>query len=116
MIILILLVIKEVCLQSLLEHYGASGSGKSFTTLYSCIYAISQGLKVILTSVMSRRSVHLSSIHIHKLFCLDTNNKYSPQRLAELAFIKCQRNSTKLNILQTVNIICFGYDFESYPK
>ena len=85
--------------------HGAPGSGKSFTTLYSCLYAISQGLKVISTSVMSRQSVHLGGIHIHKLFCLDVNNKLSPQRLAELAFIKCQRNAMKLNILQTVNII-----------
>ena len=54
---------------------------------------------------MSRRSVHLRGSHIHKLFSLDVNNKLSPQRLAELGFIKCQIHSMKLNILRTVNIV-----------
>ena len=46
---------------------GAPGSGKSFISLHSYLYAISQGLKVISTSAMSRHSVHLGGIQIHKL-------------------------------------------------
>ena len=86
-------------------YHGAPGSGKYFITLYCCLYPISNGLKVIATSIMSRRSVHLGGLHNHKLFCLNVNNKMSPQRLAELLFIKCQQNPVKLNTLQTVNII-----------
>ena len=34
--------------------YGAPGSGKSFITIYNCLYAISKGLRVISTSITSR--------------------------------------------------------------
>ena len=72
-----------------IETHGAPGSGKSFTIFYSSLYEISQGIRVISTSVMSRRSFHLRQNYIHKLFCLDGNNKLSSQRLIELAYTKC---------------------------
>ena len=38
---------------------GAPGSGKSFLLNYACIYAISKGLSVGITALMSQRAVHL---------------------------------------------------------
>ena len=70
--------------------HGAPGRAKSFVTIYSCLYAISKGLRVLSTSMMSRRSIHLGGLHIHKLFSLDVGNNMSPQRMAELSFIKLQ--------------------------
>ena len=85
--------------------HGAPGSGKSFVTHYSCLYAISKGVRVISTSIMSRRSVHLGGLYLHKLFSLDVNNNISPQRMAESSFIKLLQDPTKLNALQVVNIV-----------
>ena len=84
---------------------GAPGSGKSFTSLYSCLYVIGKGLKVIATSMLYRRSVHLGGTHIHKLFSLPVNNSLSPQRMVELVILKLLRNPVKHNVLQTINII-----------
>ena len=64
-----------------------------------------KGLKIITTSMISRRSVHLGGIHIHKLSNLPVNNSISSQRIAELAFVKISSNPLKLNVLQTSNIL-----------
>ena len=49
---------------------GSPGSGKSFLLTYLSIYAISQGLNIAITSMMSQLSVHLGGTHLHKLFYL----------------------------------------------
>ena len=54
---------------------------------------------------MSRQSVHLGRLHLHKLFSLDVNSNMSPQRMSKLSFIKLVRDLTKLNALQIVNIV-----------
>ena len=80
--------------------HGAPGSGKSFIAQYTCLYAISKGLKINMTSIMARRSCHLGGLHIHQIFLLNSGNNISPHRQAELAIIRLKKkiplNSTFL--------------------
>ena len=47
---------------------GIPGSGKSFILNYMALYAMSKGLKVLMTELMARRAVNIGGIHLHKLF------------------------------------------------
>ena len=58
-------------------------------------------MRVISTSIVFRRSIHLGGLHIHKLLI----NNMSPQRMAELSFYKLLQDPTKLNALQVVIIV-----------
>ena len=73
---------------------GIPGGGKSFFGQMTCLYALSKGLKVIATSIMARRSVHLGGTHIHRLFAMDVKDYLSPQRGSERAIMRegsCER-------------------------
>ena len=85
--------------------HGAPGSGKSFTTLYSSLYMMLNGLKVVATLMISRQSVYLGGVHIHKLFNLPLNNSISLQIMAELVVVKILSNPVRLNVLCTINIL-----------
>ena len=85
--------------------HGVPGGGKSFVGQIACIYALSKGLRVIATSMMSRRSVHLGGSHIHRLFALDVKDYLSPQRSAERAIIQLNKDPVKIDALKTVHII-----------
>lgn len=64
--------------------HGNPGSGKSFILLAQGLYALSQGLRVLPTSLMAKRSNSLGGRHLHRLFQLDVNkSSANPRRVAE---------------------------------
>ena len=84
---------------------GSPGSGKSFILNYTALYAISKGLKVAMTSLMARCSVHLGGIHIHKLFQLPVQANLNLHRVAELSLQALLRYPVTLNMLKMIDII-----------
>lgn len=85
--------------------HGAPGSGKSFIMQYSTLYAVSCGLKVATTAMMSCRAIHLGGQHVHKLFCINTKRDVSIQRKAELATLKLMQDTVKMNILLMTDVL-----------
>ena len=87
--------------------HGSPGSGKSFVLEAQGLYAMSQGLRVMSTSLMAVRSNALGGYHIHKLFTLEVNKNTNVFRLAELAMDKLDRKSnTKMkHIILTMDVL-----------
>lgn len=68
--------------------HGNPGSGKSFILLAQGLYALTQGLRVLPTSLMAKRSNSLGGRHLHRLFQLDVNKSAAnPRRVAEVSTI-----------------------------
>ena len=67
---------------------GIPGAGKTHVLLTQGLYAISQGLKVMATSLMAVRSLALGGIHMHKLFALEVGKYTNPFKLADLSIHK----------------------------
>ena len=91
--------------------HGSPGSGKSFVLEAQELYAMTQGLRVMSTSLMAVRSNALGGYHIHKLFTLEVNKNTNVFRLAELAMDKLDRKSKIIfHILYGLlnNFILFG--------
>ena len=66
--------------------HGNPGSGKSFVLLAQGFYALTQGLRVLPTSLMAKRSNALGGIHLHRLFQLEVNKSAAnPRRIAEVS-------------------------------
>ena len=86
---------------------GFPGSGKSFVLTYIALYARSRGLKVMTTSLMAERAVHIGGIHIHKLFNIPVKQNASVSRVAELSIVSLKRHPEKLQILQMMDILFF---------
>ncbi|KAL7539846.1 hypothetical protein ACHAXR_009663, partial [Thalassiosira sp. AJA248-18] len=81
--------------------HGAPGCGKSHVMMYIALYALSQGLKVMMTALMGVRANALGGIHLHRLFGLMPKQSGNPYRLAELALDKLHRKAM-LNYLHFV--------------
>ena len=84
---------------------GSPGSGKSFLLNYIAIYAMSRGLKVLVTALMDQRAVHLGGIHLHKIFSLPVKKLHSLTQSSENALRRILQNPVSLHILKTVDII-----------
>ena len=66
--------------------HGSPGSGKSFVLLAQGLYAMTQGLRVLSTALMAKRSIALGGgYHLHRLFALETKKNGNPKRLAEVS-------------------------------
>ena len=87
------------------EVVGIPGGGKSFVGQMSCLYVLSKGLKVIATSIMAHRSVHLGKSHIHCLSAMDVKDYLSPQRGSERSIINCKKDPVKENALQSLHVL-----------
>ena len=51
--------------------HGCPGAGKTFVQQINVLYAISQGLRTMSTSLQATRSNGIGGIHLHKLLCWD---------------------------------------------
>ena len=51
--------------------HGCPGAGKTFVQQINILYAISQGLRTMSTSLQANRSNGIGGIHLHKLLCWD---------------------------------------------
>ena len=88
--------------------HGAPGSGKSFVGQTSVLYALSQGLRCLSTSLMGPRALQIGGIHYHRLFCLNVNNmpgSIHPYREAELALQKLRKKPTYMHALLTMDVM-----------
>ena len=83
---------------------GAPGCGKTYIMSMLALYARSKGLNIYPTSLQAKRANQLGGNHIHSLFCLDINHRMSPQRMAELAIIKIQKDPVKERFIKTVHV------------
>ena len=50
--------------------HGAPGSGKSYIAELTCLYIMSQGLKLMSTALMAVRAMAIGGIHLHKFLGL----------------------------------------------
>ena len=85
--------------------WGFPGAGKTWCMMYLVVYAISKGLTVITTAIMSKRSIELGGIHIHQLFLLPTETNLTAHRRSELAILKLLKNPKKLDLIKSLDII-----------
>jgi hypothetical protein len=77
--------------KGILTH-GSPGSGKSFVLMQQGLFALTQGLRVLSTALMAKRSIALGGgYHLHRLFALECCKNQNPKRLAELAIDKLHR-------------------------
>ena len=92
--------------KGILTH-GSPGSGKSFVLQAQGLYAFSQGLRVMSTSLMAFRSHAIGGIHIHVLFALEVNRNANIFRQAEIALDKLHRKSNLklLHFLLTMDVL-----------
>ena len=65
---------------------------------------------------MSRRSVHIGVIHVHKLFRLDVDDNISPLNMEKLDIVKSLQNPVRINILQTINVILINKEGHIYAE
>lgn len=70
---------------------GAPGAGKTFVTQAAGFYAITQGLKVMSSSLMAIRSTAMGGYHLHRLFQWEVGKRGNLFRLSEVR----KRHSTK---------------------
>jgi hypothetical protein len=87
--------------------HGAPGSGKTFVGLWTVLYALSQGLRCISTTLMGACANTIGGIHLIKIFCLPTQTNCSshPYRCAQQSLDKIRHNQLYLHALLTVDII-----------
>ena len=84
---------------------GSPGSGKSFLLNYAEIYAMTKGLKVVVTALMETRAIHLGGVHIHKLFHLPPNKGMNIHRMSETSLQSLMQNHVSLTILKMVDVL-----------
>ena len=69
------------------------------------MYAISKGLNVISTAMMSKQALKLSSIHWNIMLCISTEETASPFRKVELSITKILKNKKKLDFICSLHAI-----------
>ena len=87
--------------------YGAPGTGKSYVGQLTVLYAISQSLNIITTTLMGVLANALGGIHLHKLFKFPINagGSVSPFRIAELSMQKIYRDPTLVHAILTIDAL-----------
>ena len=68
-------------------------------------YAYSEGLQCGITALQSSRAQKIGGLHLHQMFCLDVKKNMNPYNSAFQAIARLDRNPTKKNWLQSVNIL-----------
>ena len=84
---------------------GFPGGGKTWCAMYCLLYALSKGLNCLSTAVMAKRATQLGGTHWHKFFCLPTERRLTPHRVAEVAINKLTLDKVKYNAVMTLDII-----------
>ena len=73
--------------------------------LYATLYAISKGLNVVTTAMMSKSELQIGGIHWHVMLCISTEEKASTFRRAELCTTKILKNKKKLDFICSLHDI-----------
>ena len=93
---------------------GAPGAGKTFVLQAVGLYAMTQGLRVMSSSLMAVRANALGGYHLHRLFQLEIGRKGNLFRLAEVSWIilvatDCTNKSVgQLLMYVVISIACSG--------
>jgi hypothetical protein len=89
--------------------HGIPGSGMSSVAQYLNLYVISQGRRLVPTSIMGVRATNLGGKHMHRLFGLSTKKMANVSCMAELAVDKLNRKSQLccLHTLLTIDVLLF---------
>lgn len=85
---------------------GGPGNGKTTCcTEVVAIMAVSRGLIVTMTALMSVRAKQLGGRHISHLLCIPLHEYATPQRLAELAVMKLFRMPKLMAFLRQLDVM-----------
>jgi hypothetical protein len=89
--------------------HGIPGSGKSYVAQHLNLYTISQGLRLVPTSIMGVQATNLGGKHMHRLFGLSTKKMVNVSCISELAVDKLNRKSQLcyLHTLLTIIVLLF---------
>lgn len=88
--------------------HGAPGTGKSYISFYCLLHILSKGLNVVVTALQGINASRCGGpgSHWHKFFCVDGNQKKSPpNRQAELAVMKIERDKIKVHKMRTMDVL-----------
>jgi hypothetical protein len=84
---------------------GGPGTGKTFQLKQACLYALSQGLNVLTTAVMSERAIVLGCRHLHYLFCIPGHDSQNIHQLSDSIIYNLNRKPAFLYVLETNDAI-----------
>ena len=86
---------------------GGPGNGKTTVCMEICLYAFSQGLNGMVSSVVADRSKTLGGVHIHQLFAIPVSERLhtSPGRAAESAIVNMYRKPELLYLWQRLDFL-----------
>ena len=72
---------------------------------YILLYTISKGLKVGITAILARHTVHLGGLHIHKLFGIVEKSDASIHKTAEIAIQRILSKKKTMKVLQMMQVL-----------
>jgi predicted GIY-YIG superfamily endonuclease len=84
---------------------GGPGTGKTTVMLLLMLYAMTLGLNVCVTALLSERAIQLGGKHLHWLFMLPVRESSTPGRIAELAIAALFKTPWKLELLRRLDVI-----------
>lgn len=83
---------------------GGPGVGKTALLRLMLLKAMSLGLNVMLTTLMSERAFQLGGIHLHKFLLLPVRDKGTVQRIAELALQAIYKSPEVLAMIMALDV------------
>ncbi|MFN9981441.1 MAG: hypothetical protein ACK53Y_16060, partial [bacterium] len=79
---------------------GGQGTGKTFQLKQACLYALSKGMNVLMTALMSERAIILGGRHLHYLFCIPGFEHKNIHQLSDSIIRNLNRKPAFLYTLQ----------------
>jgi hypothetical protein len=86
---------------------GPPGAGKTHLLLTACVYALSKGLRTIITAATAERARSLGGEHIHLLFCMPTVKQVteSVPVTAEKCLLNLSASPVKMAYLKRLDVL-----------
>jgi len=86
---------------------GMPGSGKTFIITNALLYALCQGLNVMVTSLSSERAMQFAGMHIHDLFCLPVSSTLNVDTIVQKSMQKLKNDIFKQSLIKRIDILYF---------
>ena len=86
---------------------GMPGSGKTFLITNVLLYALCQGLNVMVTSLSSERAMQFSGMHIHDVFCLPVSTTLNVDCIVQQGLQKLRNDIPKQILMKRIDILYF---------
>ena len=84
---------------------GKPGSGKSHVCSIALLFAMNNGLNCYVTSLAARRSAQFCCDHIHRLFCIDTEEKNDAAAAASKSVRRLSFEPKKRALLMQLDVL-----------